>query len=81
MVFINIKICGRYAESGNYEDFVLVYCCQLQFVQAQILTNKHDRVTIITTSGSNYQLLVAAPQKITPGSVLLGIKQMPWILT
>ena len=37
------------AESGNYEAFVVVHYCQLQLMQPQILTNKHNRVTTITS--------------------------------
>ena len=39
-VFIHFKISIKYAESGNYEAFVVVHCYQLQLIQPQILTNK-----------------------------------------
>ena len=32
-VFFHFKICIRYAESGNYEAFVVVQCCQFQLIQ------------------------------------------------
>ena len=79
-VFIHYKICRRYAESWNFEAFVIVHCCQLRLIQPLILTNKHNRFTITTTSSSNYQLFMTAPQKNTPGSVLLDINRMPCIV-
>ena len=36
---------SKYAESGNYEAFVVVHYCQLQLIQPQILTNKQERET------------------------------------
>ena len=63
-------------DSGNYEAFVLVLYCQLYLIQPQILTHKQDRVTIITSFCKDSQLLLAAFQRNTPQSVLLGIKQM-----
>ena len=71
---------SKFAESGTYEAFVVVQCSQLQLIQPQIITNKHDRVTFTTSSRINFQFLLAALQKNTPGSVLLGIKQMPCIV-
>ena len=41
---------------------------------------KHDIVTITTSSGSDFQLPMAALQKNTPESVLLGMKKMPYIM-
>ena len=79
-VFYHFKICRRSAESGNYEAFVLVDCWQLRLIQPQILTNKHDIVTITTSSGTDFQLPLASLQKNTPWSVLLVIKQMPCIV-
>ena len=78
-VYYHFKICRRSAESGNYEAFVLVDCWQLQHIKPQILTNHHD-ITITTSSSINFQLHLAALQKNTPRSVLLGKKQMPCIV-
>ena len=41
-----------------YEAFAMVYCYELQLIQSQILTNKHNRATITITSSCNYQLLL-----------------------
>ena len=48
---------------GNYEAFVLVDCWQLWKIQPHLITNKHDVVTRTTSSGSNFQLPLAALQK------------------
>ena len=39
---------SKSAESRDYEAFVVVLQCQLKLFQLLILTNKQDRVTIIT---------------------------------
>ena len=36
-------------ESGNYKAFVVVHFCQLHLIQPQIITNKQDKVIIITS--------------------------------
>ena len=58
---------SKSAESGNYEAFIVIHRCQLQLMQPQILTYKHDRITITTSFHSNSQLLLPALQKNTPG--------------
>ena len=58
---------SKSAESGNYEAFIVIHRCQLQLMQPQILTYKHDRVTITTSFHSDSQLLLPALQKNTPG--------------
>ena len=74
------SMTSKSVENGNYEAFVVVLYCQVHLIQPQILTNKQDIVTITTSSDSGFQLPLAALQKNTPGSVLLGIKQMPFIV-
>ena len=76
-VFIHFKMCRRSAEDGNNEAFCVVQCCRMYLFQPHILTNKHKRVTITNSSCIDFQLLLAALQKNTPGSILLGINQMP----
>ena len=71
----NSKFAEGQQKKGNYEASVMVYWCQ-----PQILTNKHDRVTITTTSSIYYQLLLTTLQKRTHGSVLHGIRQMTCIV-
>ena len=60
---------SKAAESGNYEDFVVVQFCQLHLIQPHILTNKLDRVTIIARYLSDSELVLAALQRNTPRSV------------
>ena len=71
-VFYHFKL----AESGNYEAFVVVHYCQLHLIQPQILTNKPDKVTIITSCCRDTQLILAALHRHTPQSGIFRIKQM-----
>ena len=75
-VFYHFKICRK------WELWRLCFGQLLpaSINPARILTNKQGKVTITISSGSDFQLLLAALQKNTPGSVLLGLKHMPCIV-
>ena len=47
------SVIRKCAESGNYQAFVVVHCCQFQLIHPQILTNKLDRVTSNTSFWSD----------------------------
>ena len=65
---------SKSAEGGNYGAFIVIHYYQLHLIQPKNPTNKQDGVTIITSFWSDYQWLLAALQRNTPRSILLGIK-------
>ena len=52
---------SKSAESGNYEDFIVVQCCQLQWFQPRLLGKKNKKQGRITINGCFWHLVRIPP--------------------